>query len=189
MDVGRTLTRFNFPQAEVFNPLGVLLARHLTQLDEAQRNGNATEGTEEGDTGDDQPRLEVSDAILAASTTTLPGEPSGPQSADDGERGGEGSGSGDGTVVRSFRFTTDPALLSGNIPVDSIRVDFTAGHLRFMTESTLDINFLDEGSSRSPEDQSPTTGTVAEDRAEVGTSTLAEGVPEGTTFAPITCSD
>ena len=102
---------------------------------------------------------------------------------------GEGSGSGDGTVVRSFRFTTDPALLSSNIPVDSFRVDFTAGHLHFTTESTLDINFSDEGSSRSPEDQSPITGAVAEDRAEVGTSTLAEGVPEGTIFAPVTCSD
>ena len=62
-------------------------------------------------TGDDQPQPEVADAILAAPTTTLAGEPSVPQSADDGERGDESSGSGDGTVVRNFRFTTDPALL------------------------------------------------------------------------------
>ena len=186
MDVGRTLTRFNFPQAEVFNPLGVLLARHLTQLDEARRD--ATEGTEEDDADDDQ-QPEVADAILAISTATLAREPSGPQSTDDGEQGGGSSGSGDGIVVRNFRFTTDSTLFPVNIPVDSIRVDFTAGNLRFTAESTLGIAFPDEGSSGSPEDQSPTTNTVVEDQTEVGTSTLLERVLEGTIFASITCSD
>ena len=181
------MTRFNFPQAEVSNPLEVLLARHLSQFDEAQRN--ATEGTEEDDAGDDQPQPEVTDAILATSATTLAREPSGPQFADDGEQGGEGSGPGDGIVVRNFRFTTDPTFIPANIPVNSIRVDFTAGNLRFMTESTLDITFPDEDSSGSPEDQSPTTNAVTEDRTEVGTSSLSEGVPEGTISAPVTCSD
>jgi len=51
-------------------------------------------------------------------------------------------------------------LLSGNIPIDSIRVDFTAGNLCFMTESTLDINSLDKSSGGSPEDQSPTINTA-----------------------------
>jgi len=153
-----------------------LLARHLSQFDELQHD--AVEGREEGDVGDDQPLPEVVDAILATSTTTLASEPSGLQSADDGEQGGEGSGSGDGLVVRNFRFTTDPAFLPANIPVESIRVDFTAGNLRFMTESTLDITFPDEGSSSSPENQSPATNTVAEDRAEVGTPTLPERAPE-----------
>jgi hypothetical protein len=175
------LTRFNFPPGEVFNPLGILLARHLTQFDEAQRN--ATEGTEEN-AGDDQPRPEVADAVLSATATTLA-----PQSADDGEQGGEAGGSGGGIVVRNFRFTTDSTLLPGNIPVDSIRVDFTTGNLRFTTESTLDITFLGEGSSDSPEDQSPTTNTVAEDRVEVGTPIPPEVVPEGTIFAPIMCPD
>ena len=141
----------------------------------------------EGDAGDDQPRPEVADAILTTSTPTPAREPSGPQSADSGEQGGEGSGSGDGIVVRNFR-STDPTLLRGDIPIDSIRVDFTAGNLRFTTESTLDITFLNEGSSGAPEDQSSATNTVAEDRAEAETSALPERVPEGTITASMTRS-
>ena len=96
--MGKTLTRFNFPQDEAYNPLGILLARHLTQPDEAQRN--ATEGTQEENTGDDQPRPEVADAILATSATTPAGELPGLQPTADSEQGGESSGSGDGIVVR-----------------------------------------------------------------------------------------
>ena len=170
MDVGRTLTRFNFPQADVFNPLGVLLARHLTQLDEAQRN--AAEG-EDNDPHDDQRRTEVVDAILATSATALARDPPGPESGSDGEQVIEdGGGAGDGIVVRNFR-STDPILFPGDIPIDSIRVDFTAGNMRITTESTVDIAFLSEGSSGGARgDRS--SATVAEDRAEVGTSTSLE---------------
>ena len=146
------------------------------------------EGAEGDDVGDDQLLPEVADAIFATSTAALAREPSGPQSADDAEQGDESSGSGNGTVVRSFRFTTDPTFLPDDIPVNSVRADFTPGNLRFTTESTLDIDFSDEGSSGSLEGQLPSTNAVAEDRAEVGTSTLPERVPEGTIFAPITCS-
>jgi len=83
LDVGRNLTRLNFPQAEAFNPLGILLAHHFTHLDEVRRN--ATDGAEGNDAVDDQPRPEVSDAILVASNTTLGRERSGPESADDDE--------------------------------------------------------------------------------------------------------
>jgi len=43
------LTRFNLPQAEIFNPFEILIAHHPTQLDEAQLN--ATEGTEDKNGG------------------------------------------------------------------------------------------------------------------------------------------
>ena len=188
MDVGRTLTRFNFPQAEVFNPLGVLLAHHLTQLDEAQRN--AAEAAEDNDASDNQPRPEVADAILATSVAGPAREPSGPESADDGEQEDGNGGPSDGVVVRNFR-STDPVLFSGNIPIDSIRVDFTAGNMRFTTESTIDVTFLDdteEGSSGTREDRPPVAGTLAEDRVEFETSTSPERSLEGTIVAPITRS-
>ena len=175
MDVGRTLTRFNFPQADVFNPLGVLLARHLTQLDEAQRN--ATEG-EESDPHDDQPRTEVVNAILATSATALARDPSGPESGSDGEQTAEGGGgANDGIVVRNFR-STDPIPLQEDIPIDSIRMDFTAGNMRITMEGTVDIAFLDEGSSGGTRDDQSSV-TVAEDRAEVGTSNSPERSPKG----------
>jgi len=99
---------------------------------------NVTKGAEEDDVGDDQPRPEVADAILATSTTTLARGSSGPRSADDGEPGGGSSGSGGGTAVRNFRSTTDSTLPPVNIPIDStVRVDFTAGRLRFTTEARL----------------------------------------------------
>lgn len=180
------MTRFNFPQAEVINPLGILLAHHLTQLDEAQRN--ATEGTEDNNGGDDQPRPEVADVVLAVPTTVIAREPSGPESANDGEQGGERSGAGDGIVVRNLR-STDPTSLPRDIPIDSIRVDFTTGNIRFTTESTVDVTFVDEGSSSAQEDQSSVTDTLAEDRTEVGTSTLPERVPEGITTTPIPRSE
>jgi hypothetical protein len=175
LDVGRTLTRFNFPQADVFNPLGVLLARHLTQLDEAQRN--ATE-REDSNPHDDQPRTEVVDAILATSATALARDPPRPGSGSGGEQAIEdGGGAGDGIVVHNFQ-STDPILLPGDIPIDSIRVDFTAGNMRITTESTVDIAFLNEGSSGGAlGDRS--SATVVEDRAEDGTSTSPERSPEG----------
>jgi len=186
LDVGRTLTRFNLNQAEVFNPLGILLAHHLTQLDEAQRD--ATDGTEDNGGGDDQPRPEVADAVLTTPTMSIAREPSEPEPADDGERGGEGSGAGDGIVVRNLR-STDPTSLPRDIPIDSIRVDFTAGNIRFTTESTVNITLPDEGPSGAPDDQSPATDTVAEDQTDVGTSTLPERVREGTITIPITRSE
>lgn len=128
---------------------------------------------------DDQPRPEVADAILAAPTTTTGREPPGPDSADGGEQGGERSGAGDGIAVRNPR-STDRTLPSGDIPLDSIRVDFTTGNFRFTTEGTLDITFLGEGTSGASGDQSSTTNTVAEGQVEVGTSTLPERVPDGT---------
>ena len=82
------MTRFNFPQAEVFNPLGILLAQHLTQLDEAQRI--AAEGREDNNAGEDQPRPEVADAILAASATTIARDESQPEATGDGGEGGGG---------------------------------------------------------------------------------------------------
>jgi len=175
LDVGRTLTRFNFPQTEVFNPLGILLARHLTQIDEAQRN--ATDRTEDNDAVGGEPRQEVADAILAISTSTIAREPPGPEPADDGEQGGENSGAGDGIFVRTFR-SIDPNLVEGQIPIDSIRVDFTSGNLQFMTESTIDITFLEDGPSSAEAGQSSVTNTMAEDRAEVGTPTPLERLPE-----------
>jgi len=186
LDVGRTLTRFNFPQTEVFNPLGILLARHLTQIDEAQRN--ATDGAEDNDAVGGEPRQEVADAILAISTTTFAREPPGPEPADDGEQGGENSGAGDGIFVRTFR-SIDPNLAEGQIPIDSIRVDFTSGNLQFMTESTIDITFLGDGPSSAEAGQSSVTNTVAEDRAEVGTPTPLERLSEGTIIALVTLSE
>ena len=176
MDVGRTLTRFNFPQDEVFNPLGILLARHLTQLDEAQRN--ATEGTEEENAGDAQPRPEVADAVLATSTTTPPGESPGLQPTVDGEQGGESSGSGDGIVVRNSR-STDPTFPPSDISTNNLRVT---------TESTLDITLMNEGTNGALDDRPPTTDGVV-DRAEVGMPTLPEGVPEGTIITSIMRSE
>ena len=175
LDVGRTLTRFNFPQADVFNPLGVLLARHVTQLNEAQRN--AAEG-EDNDPHDDQRRTEVIDAILATPTTALARDPPGPESGSDGKQAVEdGGGGGDGIVVHNFQ-STDPILLPGDIPIDSIWVDFTAGNMRITTESTVDIAFLNEGSSGGALDDR-SSATVAEDRAEDGTSTSPERSSEG----------
>ena len=185
MDVGRTLTRFNFPQAEVFNPLGVLLAHHLTQLDEAQRN--ATEATEDNDAGDDQPRPEVADAILAT-VTALGREPSGPESVNDIEREGEGADPSDGIVIRNFR-PTDPIRFPDNIPIDSIRVDFTTGNMRFTTESTIRVNFrddVDEGPSGAQEDRPSATNVLTENQTEVGTSIPLERPLEGTIVTSIT---
>jgi hypothetical protein len=174
LDVGRTLTRFNFPQADVFNPLGILLAHHLTQLDEAQRNAA---GGEDNDPRDDPPRPEVADAIFTTSNIALTRDPPGSESGHDGEQGTEsGDGAGDGIVVRNFR-STGPILLPDDIPIDSIRVDFTAGNMRITTESTVDINFMGEGSSGALDDRSATT--VAEDRTEVGASTSSERLSEG----------
>jgi len=185
LDVGRTLTRFNFPQAEAFNPLGILLAHHLSQFDEAQRN--AAEGTEDNDAGNDQPRPEVADAILAAPVVALARGQETPEQEppDDGEGEGESGGVGDGIVVRNFR-STDPVPLLDNAPIDSIRVDFTTGNMRVTTESTVDVTPLDEGSSDARGDQSLATNTEAEDRTEVGTSTTSETLPEGTIITPIT---
>jgi hypothetical protein len=176
LDVGRSLTRFNFPQTEVFNPLGILLAHHLSQLDEAQRT--AAEGTENIDPGDNQPRVGVAEAILAAriARETLQLE-----SADDGEQDGESGGAGDGTIVRNSR-RTDPTLPPGDVPVNSTRAGFTPGNLVFLTES-----FLDEEPSVTPEDRSPTINTVAEDQTEVGTSTQPNRLPEGIVVIPIGC--
>jgi len=179
------LTRFNFPQTEVFNPLGILLAQHLSQLD-AQRNG--AEGTENDDGGDDQLRPEVTDAILAAPATTLARDSSGPQFAGDGDQGGESSTTGDGIVVRNPR-SIDRTTFPNGIPIDSIRVDFTTGNLRFTTESMLDLAFLDEDFGGAPEEQSSAidaTNAAAEDQAEAGTLNLPDRVPEGTIIAPIT---
>ncbi|KAF9777287.1 hypothetical protein BJ322DRAFT_730510 [Thelephora terrestris] len=99
LDVGRTLTRLNFPQPEVYNPLGILLAHHLTQLGEEQRD--AAGGTDDNSTGDDQPRPEVADAILATSNSTVGRETRQAESSDDGEQGGESSDTDDGIVAGS----------------------------------------------------------------------------------------
>jgi hypothetical protein len=174
LDVGRTLTRFNFPQADVFNPLGVLLARHLTQLDEARRNAA---GREDNGLHDDQPQTEVADTILATSTTALTRGMSRPESESDSKQALEdGGGVGDGIVARNFP-PTDPILLPGDIPIDLIRVRFTAGSMRATTEGTVNIAFLDKGSSGGArDDQSSATVAEdrAEDRAEVGTPTSPE---------------
>lgn len=178
LDVGRTLTRFNFPQAEVFNPLGILLAHHLAQLDEAQRT--ATDGAEGNNPGD-QPLLGVAEAILAPSTTGVGRETLQPESTGDGEQGGESGGSGDGTAVRDSR-STDPTPPLGDAPAHSTRVGPTPGSFVFLTES-----FLDEEPSDTHEDQSSTTNALADDRAEVGTSTQPNGIPEGIAITPTTC--
>lgn len=144
------------------------------------------EGAEnDGDAVDDQPRPEVANAVLAASTTAVAREPSGPDFADNGE---ETSGAGGGIAAPNLR-PTDPTLLPGDIPIDSIRVDFTTGNFRFTTESTNGITFLDERSSGAPEDQSSATNTMAEDRTEVGSSTLPERVPDGTSVTLTTRSE
>lgn len=139
-------------------------------------------GTEDNGAGGDQPRAEVADAILTISTAP------GPQSTDNGEQGGESSGASDGIVVQNSR-PADPTLPQSGIPIDSIRVDFTTGNLHFTTESTLDITFLDGGLGDTLEGQSSATNIVAESRVEVGTSTLAERVPEGTIITSITRSE
>ena len=160
-----------------------MLAHHLTQLDEAQRN--ATEGSEDDNAGDDQPRPEVADAILAASVAALATGPEAPgqEPPDDNEQEGGSGGAGDGLVVRNFR-STDPVPLPDNSPIDSIRVDFTTGNMRVTTESTVDVAFLAGGSSDAREDQPSATNTVVEDRAEVGTSTPPEGTDITHTTAP-----
>ena len=165
------MTRFNnFPQAEAFNPLGILLAHHLSQLDEVQRTGG--EGTENNNLGDDQLRLGVADAILAVGIAR---ETLQPESADDGERGGENGGAGEGAAPRNPR-PTDPTPPPGDVSVNTARVGFTP--LVFLTES-----FLDEEPSGNLESQSSATNTVAEDQAEVGTSTLPNRSPEGIIIA------
>jgi len=146
------------------------------------------ETAENDDAANDQPGPESTDAVLAATTTTIAGEPSGPDSADGGEQGGERGSGGDGIVVRNLR-STDLTLPQGEIPLDSIRVDFTTGNIRFTTESTLDFTFLGEGSSGASEGQSQVSNAVAEDRAEVGTSTIPERVPDGTFVTLITRSE
>lgn len=176
LDVGRTLTRLNFPQPEVYNPLGILLAHHLTQLTEAEHD--AAEREEDNGAGEDQPRTEVADAILATSNSTVAREA---ESADDGEQGGESSGASDGTVMRDPR-STNPTSPQGDI---SIRVDITPGNMRFTLESTLEIASLGEGSSGTREDRSSTTDNVAEDRADAGTPTQPERSSEGTIITPI----
>ena len=176
LDIGKTLTRFNFPQDEAYNPLGILLARHLTQLDEAQRN--ATEGTEEENAGDDHPRPEVADAVLAISATTQVGGSLGLQPSADSEQGGESSGSGDGIVVRDSR-PANPTPLPSDVSTDNLRIT---------TEITFDITFTNEGTNGAPDDRPPAANGVV-DRAEVGMPTLPEGVPEGTIITPIIRSD
>jgi len=182
IDVGRTLTRFNFPQAEAFGPLGMLLARHQTQLDEARRNDG--EGAEDNDAGNDQPRPEVADAILAAPVIAPARGPETPEEEppDDGE--GESGSEDDGIVFRNFR-STDLVPLPDTVPIDSIRVDFTTGYMRVTAEATVDIDFLDEGPSNAREDQSQATNTETEGQTEVGTSTPPETLPEGIIITPV----
>jgi len=118
--VGRTLTWFNFPQAETFGPLGILLAHHQVQLDEARRNDG--EGTEDNDAGNVQPRPEVADAILAAPVTARVRGPETPEEEppDDGE--GESGSEDDGIDFRNFR-STDPVQLPDTVL--SIRFGWT----------------------------------------------------------------
>ena len=161
-----------------------MLAHHLTQLDEAQRN--ATEGTEDNTAGDDQLRPEVADAILATSTAAgargpeIPGQ----EPPDHDEQDGGSEGTGDGLVVRNFR-STDPVPLPDDGPIDSIRVDFTTGNMRVTTESTVGVSFLEGGSGDAREDQQSATNAAAEDRAEVGTSAPPDTPPEGVVITPI----
>ena len=68
-------------------------------------------------------------------------------------------------------------------------MNFAAGNLCFMTESTLDITFLDGFSSGSLESQLPVTNTMAKDWAEVGKLTLLERVPGGIITIPMTRSE
>lgn len=183
IDVGRTLTRFNFPQAEAFNPLGILLARHLTQLDEAQRT--AAEEAEDHEFVDDRLRPEVADAILAAA---LPrGLPLGQEALYGGEQDDESGGAGDGVFVRNFR-SRNPVFLPDDIPIDSIRVDFTTGDMRVTTESAVTVTFPNEGSSGTQEVQPPVANAGPEDQAEVETLTPPEILPEGKAIMPITRS-
>ena len=164
------MTRFNFPQDEVFNPLGILLARHLTQLDETQRT--ATEETEENNGGDDKPRPEVADVVPANSATTPAGEP---QELGNGEQAGEISGLGDGIVVRN----SWPTDLPGDTPADNLGV---------MTGSALNTTFVGDRTSGTLDGRPPATDGVA-DQALTGASTLPEGVPEDTTITPIMRSE
>jgi len=136
------LTRLNFPHAEVFHPLVILLAQRFTQADEAQ--STATDEAEGDDAVDDGPRPEVAGAILVASNTTLGREPSGQDSADDGEQGGEIDSARDGTIVRNFRSTAHTLVL-GDIPIYSIWVKFPAGDVRVTTERMVDIAFSVKG--------------------------------------------
>ena len=179
LDVGRTLTRFNFPQAEAFNPLGVLLAHHLAQHDESEPT--TAEGTENNNPGADEPRPGVIDAILAPPVTLIAGEALQPEPADNVEQGSGSGDAGDGTVVRNSR-PTEPTPPPGDVPIHSTRAGFAPGDLVFLTES-----FLDEGPTGTPEDQSPTINTVVGDQAEVVTSTQLNRSPEGRIITPITC--
>jgi len=72
------------PSSRSLQPSWCLTRSSSNATRQSERNGNVTEGTAEDD---DQPRTEVAAAILSASIATLAGEPSGPQSADDDERG------------------------------------------------------------------------------------------------------
>lgn len=166
LDVGRTLTRFNFPQAEVFNPLGILLAHHLAQLDEAQRT--AAEGTENDSLDDGQ-----FDPFLTPPNMMIARELLRPESANDEQGGGNGD-TGDESAGQNSR-QIDPNLPSGDILIDPTRVGFASGNLVFLTES-----FLDEQPSGTLEDRSSTIDTTTEDGAEVGTSTQPNRLPEGT---------
>ena len=170
------MTRFNFPQAEVFNPLGILLAHHLAQLDEAQRT--VVEGAENNNPGDDQPLPGVADALLAPSATGIARETLQPESADDREQGDGSDGAGGGDVVRDSH-RTHPTQPPGDTPVGD--VGSTTGNLVFLTDS-----FLDEEPSGTPEDQSSTVNTVTEDRTEVGTSTQPNRSSGGTIITLIT---
>lgn len=157
----------------------MLLAHHLTQLDDAQRT--AAEETEDNNPGDDHPPPRVADAILSPSATGIASETSQPESADNGEQGGESGDTSDGTTVRNFR-RTDPTPSPGDIPIESSRVGFTPGNLVFLTES-----FLDEEPGGTPGDRSSITNMVAEDRAEVGTSIQSNRFPEGIIIVPVMC--
>ena len=155
-----------------------MLAHHLTQLGDAQRN--AAEGTEDNDAGNDQPRPEVADAILARGSETQGQEP-----PDDGEQEDESGSTGDGIVVRNFR-STGPAPLLDNDSIDSIRVDFTTGNMRVTTEGAVDVTLPGEGTSDVREDQLSATNTETEGRTDVGTPTQPETLPEGISITPVT---
>lgn len=176
LDVGRTLVRFNLPQAEAFNPLGILLAHHISQFDEAQRN--AAEGIEDNDAGIDQLLPEVADAIFAAPDAALARGLETPEQEPLDDSEGENEGASDGIVVRNFR-STNPVPLPDSARINSVRVDFTTGSMRVTTESTVGVTFSDERSSDTREAQSLATNAEAEDRTEVGTSAQAETLPEG----------
>ena len=62
--------------------------------------------------------------------------------------------------------------------------DTPTGDLGIMTESTLNIAFIGDGTNGTPDDRPPATDGVA-DRTLTRTPTQPEGVPEGTTITPI----